>query len=262
MIAAIPMSAIFSSSSKDDPVAAASRFHNFVFIAYIVILVLAALFQWWVWSTGNKLQDAIRANSDARIEEAKAEGAKANERALKLENENLKLSGQVAGLETAASNAIAAQQKVEIELTKQSTELARQKELTAKAEKELFELKERIQPRRISPAQKARLVAILSHFPKGKVSINCTANDGEAYDFAKDILAVLEESGWPTEGINQGLYSNNPRGIAIVVKDSKSAPPYAGALQQAFFAVGIPLAGAENPHTEEGAVLVVVGRKP
>ncbi len=207
----MPMSAISSSSSKDDPVAAATRFHTGVFIAYVVILALAALFQWWVWSTGNRLQDAIRTNSDARIVEAKAEGAKANERAEKLEKGNLTLKGQVAGLETAASDAKAAQQRVE-------TDLEKQKQVTARAEKDVAGLKKAAaeQQERAANAERAAAEAKLEledfraprsiqdiqsfstemkAFSGQKFSLG-VAHDQEAFAFAIELRMTLAMGGW------------------------------------------------------------------
>jgi hypothetical protein len=43
-----------------------------LFAAYIGVLVLAAVFTWLVWHSGNKLQDAIRADAGARIAESTA----------------------------------------------------------------------------------------------------------------------------------------------------------------------------------------------
>jgi len=82
---------------------AAQRAHNRVFFWYIVVLVcgavLAAVFSYWVWSSGNKVSDAIRADALARIGEANAKSDQANERSKKLENDNLKLRANILMLE-------------------------------------------------------------------------------------------------------------------------------------------------------------------
>jgi len=189
---------------------------------------------------GRQQERAANAEHDAA--DAKTTAAKANERA------------QV--LETDAVNAKAAQQRVE-------TELAKQRESTAKAERSLLELQRHMQPRRISAEQRARLLAILTHGPKGKVSINCVLGDGEGHTFANEIDAVLKASGWETTGVNQGVYSGgNPVGFGIIVRSGIGAPPYAVVLQRAFFSIGIPMDGAENPQLAEGDVQILVGNKP
>ncbi len=187
-----------------------------------------------------------------------------------LENSNLTLRGQVANLEInaatankdlavlqkSATDAKAAQQKVEIDLAKQQAK-------TADAEKSLLELQRHMQPRRISPEQRARLVAILAQGPKGKVSINCVLGDGEGHTFANDVDSALKASGWETDGVNQGVYSGgNPIGFGIVVHSAITAPPYAATLQRAFFSVGLPLGGMENGQFPEGKVDILVGNKP
>ncbi len=97
-----------------------------------------------------------------------------------LDYANLTLRGQVATLETnaanankdlaglqkAASDAKAAQQKVEIDLEKQ-------KERTATAEKNLLELQERIKDRHLSAENRKKLVALLKAGPTGEITISC-----------------------------------------------------------------------------------------
>lgn len=284
--AAIPISAIFSSSlsasSKDDPVIAANRFHTGVFIAYVVILVLAAGFQWWVWSTGNRLQDAIRANSDARIAEARAEGAKANERAEKLEQENIGLrrdlnteSGKVATLQKDASNAKAAQQKVEIDLSKQKEITANaekdvaglkrlaaeQQERAAKAELALLKLQEAAKDRVIPVKQKAHIAEALTAFRGQSVEIRVFGGDRETTKFANDVAFTLEMAGLKTEVNLMATASISVEGIGIVVRDSKSIPPLAMAIISAFMQTDFPMSMGTLPDIKEGSFLIFIGGK-
>jgi hypothetical protein len=189
---------------------------------------------------GRQQERAANAEHDAA--EAKTTAATVNERTL--------------ALQKAAADAKAAQQKVEIEL-------AKQQEKTASAERSLLQLQRRMEPRRISADQRARLVEILSNGPKGKVSIHCVLGDGEGQAFANDIDAVLKASGWDNPGVTQGAYSGgNPVGFGILVRNAITAPPYATALQKAFFSVGIPMPGVENSQLAEGIVEILVGNKP
>ncbi len=152
------------------------------------------------------------------------------------------------------AEAKAAQQRVEIDL-------ANQQEKTATAERSLFELRQRIQPRRISSEQRVHLAQLLARGPKGRVTIVCVLGDGEGSTFANDIDSVLKASGWPSEGVDQAAYERNPIGLEIVVRDAKAVPQHAGVLVQAFFAVGIPITGVENPTLPEGVVEIMVGNK-
>jgi hypothetical protein len=188
-----------------------------------------------------------------------------------LEHANLSLRGQVATLETngasankdlaglqrSASDAKAAQQKVEIDL-------AKQQEKTTIAERSLLELQRRMGPRRISAEQRARLLGILKTGPKGKVSISCVSGDSEGQTFANEIAELLIASGWQIpDGVAQAMYSGrNPVGFGIVVRSAVGAPIYAAVLQRAFFSIGIPMEGRENPRFDEGAVEILVGNKP
>src|SRR5262245_26640323 len=80
--------------------------HTWYFTGYIVFVLLSGLFTWLLWRSGNRLQDAIRHDANARIaeaslgaEQAKASAAKAHERAENLEHGNLTLRTQIATLE-------------------------------------------------------------------------------------------------------------------------------------------------------------------
>lgn len=261
--------AMMMTPAGQSAVEAATKRNGRVFAAYIVLLLVTALlvayFTWLTWDSGNKVQDAVQGDANARIEEAKATAAKADERSKTLEKDNLTLRsdlntqvGQVAGLQTDAANAKAAQQQVEIELEKQRT-------IAAIAEKDLAALKATVTPRRLTPEQVENLAKSLSGEPKGVVSIMCVMGDGEGNAFATQIVTVLKSAGWTMTGggVTQAAFGGgDPTGFGIIVRSAITAPPYAGRLQRAFFSVGIPLAGAEIPSLAEGTVQIVVGHKP
>src|ERR1017187_2194800 len=70
------------------PIEAAISSNNRLFYIYLVLVILVAIFTFLVWKSGNKVQDSIRYDADARIGEAKAEAAKANQHADELEAGN------------------------------------------------------------------------------------------------------------------------------------------------------------------------------
>jgi hypothetical protein len=170
-IAANILMATMTTQPEPNPIEAATRRNARLFAAYITILVFTAIviavFTWLTWDSGNKVQDAIRADSDARIEEAE-QGVE------KLKHENLLLSGSVAGLQEDASNA---------------------KARAANAERALLELQERLAHRRIDPSQHARLVALLLPFAGSTVTLT-KLGDPEAGRFADDIISVLSDARW------------------------------------------------------------------
>jgi hypothetical protein len=268
-IAAITIIAMKATVSGNDvgknPVEALAKQHNLVFAGYMALIVLGVIFTYWVWKSGNRVQEAIQTDANARIEEAKSAAATADERTKILERDNLTLRkdlsseiGKVAGLQKDAADAKAAQQKVEIEL-------ARQREQTAKAEKSLADLRERIKPRRLDDNQRAALVRLLSGPPQGTIDIVCVMGDGEGYAFATDIDSSIKAAGWIVSGggVSQAAYSGgNPIGFGIIVRNAITAPPYAVRIQRAFFSIGIPLNGAEDPKLPEGTVQIIVGNKP
>ena len=265
--ATIAMAAIHTSSSNVSPIEAATRVHNLVYLGYVVVLVLAAFFTWLAWKTGNKVQDAIRADANARIAEAdsKAEiakqgaatanegAAKANERATALENANLTLRGQVATLETGAANAAkdvarlqkeasdakAAQQRVELELAAQKTELVKYRERAAIAERSLLELQEKLAPRQLTPAGEAALIKALAAGAKGEIEIGY-APDLETSLLADNFVRLLQAAGWTTTVIVE-VSSPVLGGLNIEVHDINNAPQRAKALQDALTGIGIPV---------------------
>jgi hypothetical protein len=214
-----------SGPSSVDPITEATRHHNWVFAAYIFAGFFLAVMTYLVARSGNKLQDVVRINADARIAEARAEGAKANERAEKLEKENLTLKGSVAGLEKNASDAKAEQQRVQTALViqqgktasletaaseakaaqkKVEKEVAVQQERAANAEKALLELQEKVKDRHLTPLQKAQLVGVLNNQPKGAVIIRCVLGSPELNNFGKEISEVFTKAGWDVK-FEEGL---------------------------------------------------------
>jgi len=244
-------------SSGSDLIGAAQARHNRIFGAYVLILVLTVLGTYLVWSSGNKVQDAIHDDANARI----AEAGKAT---AQLQSDNLKLSGQVAGLQTDATDAKAAQQQVEIELNKQ-------RERAANAELALLQLQEQIKPRTISPEQRTRLIATLKNAPnKLPVDVTCIIGDGEGFAFASQIDEILKSSGWTTMGVSQAIFGpQNPVGVDIIVRDIPNDPSAAAflrtvgdSLRAALASVGIPTSAFQNLTVPEGIVGILVGKKP
>jgi hypothetical protein len=254
IIASIAMNATISGNDVGkNPIEELTRQHNLVFAGYMVLLMLGALFTYWVWSSGNRVQQAIQADADARIEEAK-------EGVAKLENDNLKLrgdlqaeTGKVAGLQKDAADAKAAQQTVE-------TELAKQRERTAIAERALLQLKESLKDRTILPDQRQTLLRLLTNAPKGRVQIWWVAGESDAYPLALQIQGILKECGW-SEVTEHMAVGTTGVGFFIAIHNGEPAPAHAGLLQHAFISVGIALTALAEPDTPVGAVRIYIGRK-
>lgn len=287
--ATIAMAAIDTSSSNVSPIEAATRVHNLVYLGYVVVLVLAAFFTWLAWKTGNKVQDAIRADANARIAEAdsKAEiakhgaatanegAAKANERATALENANLTLRGQVASLETAASeakkdvdtlqkaaaDAVAAQQRVEIALSEQrertaNAEIQVEHERTAR-----LAMQKELAPRSLSfpfPNQRFK------HLAGTTIGISFVSDERETRRLANAIKFATEQSGWVVSSIAGDDHPYlSMQGVVIVVNDpsgEKAASELESLLLANFIEAKTAIRRPLDP--PDPALRVIVGTRP
>lgn len=165
------MTEFLTESTTERAIDAATKRNGRIFIAYIVVLLVTALiiaiFTWLTWDSGNKLQDAIRADATARIADA---------------------TKDLPALQTAASDAKAAQQKIE-------TELERQKERTAVAERALLELQEHNRPRHLTADQQARITTKAKSFAGTTFDI-AASNSREPLDLVIAIEDTLVGAGW------------------------------------------------------------------
>lgn len=171
---------------------------------------------------------AIKASS-RKDELTGAEDLRKAEHIADLDHANLTLRGQVAtleinaananrdlaGLQKAASDAKAAQQKVEIDL-------AKQQEKTAIAERALLELKERLAHRRINQSDHDKLVASLRPFRGSAVQL-LKLGDEEAAQFADDLLAVLHDAEWSVQLSFAGSMAPPRYGLLCQVDESTPA---------------------------------------
>jgi len=169
-----------------------------------------------------------------KIKEAdlKIQLATTGERAAHAETGNIQLrtdlqteTGKVATLQKAASDAKAAQQRIEIDLEKQRGE-------TAKAQAELLWLQRQHLPRTLrfdSNDSLQALIASLKHTPF-TAEILCKKGDGEAFWFAEQIRGLLLSAGWKVPHpapIPEEMSANaveglkiQPDGVTLITKES------------------------------------------
>lgn len=159
-----------SNSSGSSPIDLAARDHARVFTLNVIVLAVVALatigMSVWMWRSGNRVQDAIRADADARIAEAHKEGARANERSGVLEVHTKELELQV----------------------QQQTERA------AIAERQLKEVNERLTWRTLSAEQVEGAVGTLMKFKGTKFNFS-TVWDVEAVSLTEQLQDVLRRAG-------------------------------------------------------------------
>jgi hypothetical protein len=244
-------------STTDRAIDAATQRNGRIFAAYIVILlvtaVLIAVFTWLTWDSGNKLQDAIRQDANARIGEASHGVEALKQDNLKLGGDLEKEKGKVAGLQKDASDAKAAQQKVEISL-------AQQKERAAIAEADLAKLKDRIAPRKISESQKEKVASLLKQFSEQEVELRIYGLEIETREYGQNIENALIKARLKVRGtvMADGIGT----GFAIVVHDEKNIPLLATGILLAFNRAGVPMDVLAKPELVEiGNFFILVGAK-
>lgn len=252
---------------------AANRRSSWIFAAYIGVLLVTAgavaFFTWWTWDASNRVQDIIRTDAQARIEEAKSTAAQANKRSKNLEASNLTLRSQVATLETnaaeatkdvaalqkTAADAQAAQQRVEVDLEKQ-------KERTAIAERDLLTLQERVKPRHLSAAQKELLFGKLQGIRPVTLNISWSMSSEDGAGYGEDFAAVFRKLGWTVGPSNMmaAMYSGPFTGVLVGIKQNPP-PPQALAIISALSQVGIQASGTLDAGLPENSVAIKIGVK-
>ncbi len=216
----------------------------------------------------NKRQAEQLRRFDSDLTSAKIELGKQQERAANAD-------ARVAGLEKEASDATAAQQRVE-------TELAKQKERTASAEKAasdaalaLAKLKE---PRSLSPEQQEKLIAALKPFA-GQNFAFAVFPDPEALALLRIFNELLKSAGWKRvpsqiqretgvllEAAGESAASISDSGIeAYLAPDDMDSVPAQSAFCLALTAAGIPCSRHRTPQLagkKPRAITISIGKKP
>ncbi len=179
--------------------------------------------------------------------------------------------GKVAGLQTAASDAKAAQQRVEKDLAVAQKEAA-DSELALRRYVDL--VARSVSPRRIDSK---KFLELLKGQPKGTVEIWYVPNDEEASTFASQLAYWLgpKGAGWgvsalkplPDTGVSEELRRGAGFGLAMVFpKLSSDLTTAGGVLDNAInlsvggWGIAGHLYSFENPALEENHFILVVGR--
>jgi hypothetical protein len=171
-----------------------------------------------------------------------------------LEHGNLGLQKEIANLE---KNNLTFRSKV----AAIETEADQQRERAAKAEKDLFEVQERLKPRRLTFSQRSRLQRYLSGIGKGEIEIIFINGNSEAENLAVDIATALQSAGWKVSGLNGSIFvgGGTPTGLRLVAREAQD-PKIIGILF-AFKDIGIPLPLKVNAKANP-PVQLLVGNKP
>jgi hypothetical protein len=169
------------------------------------------------------------------------------------------------GLQKTADDAKAAQQRVQIDLD-------RQRELTARAQKDLLELQERVKPRHLTKEQTDELMQTLKSTPKGQLEIRTLVGNPESSNFGLELTEVFRASGWSVVFSNGTLMTPTPVGIKLWVHTDQvageganmrgEAPERAVSVLKAFEFAHVAFQTQFNPDIPKGQVVLVIGFKP
>jgi hypothetical protein len=292
----IAMSTIQSAIDK------AATVNKLLFAGYVVLLLLTAIATILLWASGNRVQDEIRKDADARIAtadsrgeeakrgaaEARAESDKANAGLVKSNEEIARLTAEAekakseraeadkqiaiakadaARAKEGIANAEAVSAKAGVEVARLRVVVANAETKRAEAEKDLLELREKITWRHLAPAQRATLVKALKASPnKGEIVLNCPFNNAEAFAFAEEFRGVFKEAEWPVVDNAVGLMQLPATATGIILTFGDESPDSAGQYLARAIISGRPsdslILTPPNPRLGKDRVVLTIGTKP
>jgi len=140
-------------------------------------------------------------------------------------------------------------------------EIEKHKERAAKAETEVITLKERLQPRALSPEQTKRLTEAMTQFAGQTMSLLVDARSTEAANLMGQIRAALDRAGWRLNG-NVGSGSSGG-GVEIYSEhESKAATALLETLQSLGLSAKRSLVRRTWLGFPSGSIEIFVGEKP
>ena len=176
----------------------------------------------------------------------------------------LTVAAALAGLVAWSASLITAKAAEE---RQQALELAvgQQTERAAKAEKDLFELKERARPRSLDTQAKTILLERLSigqHAAPVLVEY-VGGSTNEPSGLAQQLHDTLKEAGWPVSGLTGGpMFGNPPSGLVVRISDVGGVDEQAGALMASLEAAGFACKLGKARNFKPGTISLLVGLKP
>jgi len=239
--------------SGRNAISEASRQHNLLFFAYMGLIALVALFTYLVWRSQNRLSDAIQADANARIEEARSGSEEAKRAAAEANERATVAESNLAEANARAAEALKTAQGFQFEI-------ANQQERAAMAERALLALKASLKDRTISPEQEAVLISALTGSPSGPVEVWWTPSDTDSFGLAQQIVEIFKKSGW-LDSVARFATGGTGNGFFIAVRDHSNAPQHAVSIQDAYALIGITMNGFSKSDLPEGKVQIYIGHK-
>ena len=253
----ITMAIAMSSQSNPSEIATAAWIHTLWFWAYVGLLLLTAVATVLLWRAGNKYQDAIKGDAEARIEEAKTEAAKANEGLAKANADIARLTADSARL------------NLEVAKAQKETEQERIARL---------KIEEKVAPRRITKEQQETIAGKLKSFAGQRINVLIYRGDVEAWFIADQIklaLGGVAGAGWIVHSATVTEFNRAISGMMVettLKADAKgvaAAKALVSVLSAEKLVVSGPSpaletlkAGAFGILDSEAAIQLVVGNKP
>jgi F0F1-type ATP synthase membrane subunit b/b' len=128
------------STIQTSPIERAATQHNWLFAVYFVLLLVIALMTWIVWKSGNRVQDEVRKDADARIAIADSRAAEARAESDKANAGLAKSNEEIARLTAESEKAKAERAEADKQIAIAKADAARAKEGTANAQTEVARL--------------------------------------------------------------------------------------------------------------------------
>jgi hypothetical protein len=212
----------------------------------------------------NERQSERLRKFDADMTVAKSDLAKQQERAAKAEatvalaeQHSAEANAKAEAFRLDIANANEASARAQADAADAKTEMAKQQTRAATAELALLELQQRLAHRRINPDDHKKLVAALLPF-RGSVVNLTKLGEGEAAQFADDLISVFHEAGWSVQENFVGMISPPRYGLECRVNESsEGGKALAGVLRK------LPTADVRTANPPPPAVAVIfVGLKP
>lgn len=235
-------------------------------VAFIGMGALFGCLSWWLSFTVSETKEQARMRFESDYAAALADLAVANERTGKLEVEAAGLREQAARAEDLMKVAEAQSEEAKKKAVharegraKALAETAAANERAAHAESELMKVKERMERRAISDAQRTRLQQALKPIQKKPIKIIAVLGDEEAGKFAKEISDILKEAGWIDIHVRRGVFSGGIDGFEIRIRDRVKVPVYALQIARAFDSIGFEPSLVLDSSVAEGTMEIIVG---
>ena len=199
--------------STRNPIIEAQVTHNRIFGAYVLILGLTVFGTYFVWSSGNRVQDAVQADANARIAVASSIAARANASAAgaSVEVAKANATASLAHQRAEEAGSIAEQSRLD-KVTIEHDNLVLRTQLEQERQSRIA-IEKQLAPRRLAPDQVDNLTALLKPLRGQDYDIFIYPNDPEIQTFANSIAFAFKTwDGWkahPFEspvGLTRGVY--------------------------------------------------------